>query len=84
VFRSEFPCAGFEVVASKLGIWTQPQKFNVMLEGFLIILDWRPASDHAHHCRDIQSFADRRFLIAFWIDVANGSSELDNFATEFI
>jgi hypothetical protein len=80
----EFPCTSFEVITSELGIWTHPQKFNVILEGFLIILDRRPASDHAHHCRDIQSFADRRFLIAFGIDVANGSSELDYSAKEFI
>jgi hypothetical protein len=83
MINMEFPCAGFEVITSELGIWTHLQKFNVILESFLIILDRRPASDHAHHCWDVQSLADRRFLIAFGIDVANGPSELDDFAKEF-
>ena len=80
----EFPCASFEIITSELGIWTHLQKFNVILDGFLIILDRWPASDYAHQCRDIQSFADWRFLIAFRIDMANGPSELDDFAKEFI
>jgi len=80
----EFPCTSFEVIACKLGIWTHPQKFNVILDSFLVILVRRPAFDHAHCCWDIQSLAGGRFLIPFGIDMTDGPSELDDFAQKLI